>query len=447
MLPVKEQEAILSAYTDERLERLRYDWSFWARPKQLPPPGDWFGWLILAGRGFGKTRTGSEWILQRVALGYKRIALVGQTKADVRDTMIEVEESSILKVAPPWLMPVYEPSKRRLTWPQTGAVATSFSGDEPDQLRGPQHDTAWVDEAAKFKYPKETIDNLEMGLRLGTDPRMICTTTPRPIPIIKKWVKDPDFIVTTGNTYENIGNLAPTFIKRVVNKYEGTRLGRQELHAEILDDDPNALWSRDILEASRVTQYPDLHMITVNVDPHASTGTTGIVVTGVAYHDGVLHGYTLDDVSSAEGAKPNEWGLAVVAAYHKWKADLIVGEVNNGGDMIENVIRNVQGGRNVAYKAVRATRGKHTRAQPISALFEQGRWHMVGMFALLEDELCSWVPGDDSPNRLDAMVWGGYAMGLAENMAESAGEIVTTTLGNFKSGRGDMDGFKTRRRR
>lgn len=414
MLPATEREAILSAYTEERLERLRYDWSFWARPKQLPPEGDWFGWLILAGRGFGKTRTGSEWILQRVADGYKRIALVGQTKADVRDTMIEVEESSILKVAPPWLMPVYEPSKRRLTWPQTGAVATAFSGDEPDQLRGPQHDTAWIDEPAKFKYPDDTIDNLEMGLRLGTDPRMICTTTPRPIPVIKKWVKDPAFRVTTGSTYENIANLAPTFIKRMKEKYEGTRLGRQEIYAEILDDDPNALWNREMLEASRVTQHPDLHMITVNVDPHASTGTTGIVVTGVAYQDGVLHGYTLDDVSSAEGAKPNEWGTAVVAAYHKWKADLIVGEVNNGGDMIENVIRNVQGGRNVAYKAVRATRGKHTRAQPISALFEQGRWHMVGMYAMLEDELCSWVPGEDSPNRLDAMVWGGYAMGIAD---------------------------------
>ena len=416
-LPEPERVKAINSLTDHEATALLYDWSFWARPKQLPPPGDWFGWLILAGRGFGKTRTGSEWVIERVRQGYRRIALVGQTKADVRDTMIEVEESSILKTSPPWMMPRYEPSKRRLTWPN-GAVATAFSGDEPDQLRGPQHDTAWIDEPAKFKYPVETIDNLEMGLRLGDNPRMVCTTTPRPIPIIKNWMKDPRFHVTRGNTYENIANLAPTFIERIKSKYEGTRLGQQEIYADILDDDPRALWSRDLLEKTRVTQHPDLFKIVVAIDPHVTSGTTGIVVAGIGYVDGVLHGYTLDDVTSKEGAKPSEWAFAAVSAYHKWKADCIIGEINNGGDMIEHTIRTVSDGEYVRYKSVRATRGKYIRAEPVSALFEQGRFHHVGMFPMLEDELCSYVPGEKSPNRLDAEVWAAYGLGIIDDIPQ-----------------------------
>jgi phage terminase large subunit-like protein len=318
--------------------------------------------------------------------------------------MIELGNSSIMKVSPPDFMPHYEPSKRRLTWPN-GVTATAFSGDEPDQLRGPEHGAVWVDELAKFRYPTETWDNMEMGLRAGDNPQVVITTTPRPIPVIKALVADPSIVDTVVSTYANIANLSPAYIKRVIKKYEGTHLARQELHGQILDDNPRALWSRGLLEETRVTMSPTLHRIVVAIDPHATSGQTGIVVAGVAYVGGELHGYTLDDVTPPEGVKSSVWGAAAVAAYHKWKADLIVGEINNGGDMIEDVIRNVPNGRNVSYKTVRATRGKFTRAEPIANLFEQGRGHHVGSFADLEDEQCNWVPGDPSPNRLDAEVW------------------------------------------
>jgi len=318
--------------------------------------------------------------------------------------MVELGESSIVKISPPWFKPVYEPSKRRLTWPN-GVTATTFSGDKPDQLRGPQHGAVWVDELAKFRFPSETWDNMEFGLRLGDRPQVVVTTTPRPIPIIKRLLDDPDIIDRAVSTYANIGNLSPSFIKRIIKRYEGTHLARQELHGLILEDDPRALWSRDLLEHTRVNKPPDLHRIVVAIDPHATSGQTGIVVAGIGMYNDERHGYTLDDVTPPEGVKPHVWGSAAVAAYHKWRADCIVGEVNNGGDMVENVIRNVPDGRNVAYKMVRATRGKYTRAEPVSAIFQQGRGHHVGNFADLEDELCTWIPGEDSPNRLDAEVW------------------------------------------
>ena len=319
--------------------------------------------------------------------------------------MIEIAGSSILKISPPWFKPVYESSKRRLTWPN-GVTATAFSGDEPDQLRGPEHGAVWIDELAKMQYPQETWDNMEFGLRLGDKPQVVITTTPRPIPIIKKLVADSGIVDMVVSTFANLPNLAPAFIKRVLAKYEGTRLGRQELHGEILGDVVGALWSIALLEKTRVVQFPPLHRIVVAIDPHATSGQTGIVAAGIARDlQGVIHGYTLEDATSAEGAKPAVWGQAAVTAYHKWKADAIVAEINHGGDMIENVIRNVQGGRNVSYKTVRATRGKYTRAEPVSNLFDQGRAHHVGYFPDLEDELTSWVPGEDSPNRLDAEVW------------------------------------------
>lgn len=420
--------------TDQQALALQHDWRAWARPNQLPPDWNWFGWGIVAGRGYGKTWTGSQWIIDRVKDGARNIALVGQTKSDVRDVMIEVGDSSILKLSPPWNMPHYEPSKRRLTWPN-GAIATAYSADEPDQLRGPQHDTAWMDEPAKFKYPQQTVDNLEMGLRLGDDPRLIFTTTPRPIPIIKDWIKDPRIHITRGSTYDNMANLAPSFIERMRQKYEGTRLGRQELYGEILDDDPNALWSRDVLESTRVNQHPDLFKIVVAVDPPASVGTCGIVVAGVARVDGVLHGYTLDDATTPEGASPSEWASAVVATYHKWQADIVIGEVNNGGAMIGHTIKTVAGGRNVNYKAVRATRGKHTRAEPVSALFEQRRYHHVGFFPELEDQQCSWVPGDTSPDRLDAEVWAAYGLGMIDESPEPAGSTTHVDMSHYKTKR------------
>ena len=361
-------------------------------------------WLVLAGRGFGKTRMGAEWIRKRAESGhYRRFALIGQTAADVRDVMVE-GESGILAISPPWFRPEYEPSKRRLTWPN-GAIATTYSGDSPDQLRGPQHDGVWADEPAKWKYGVDAWDNMEFGLRIGPKPQVVATTTTRPITLIKSLIADPQTITTRGSTYDNLANLAPSFAKRILAKYEGTRIGRQELNAEMLDDTPGALWTRTLLENTRLTSTPDLLRVVVAIDPQASSGQTGIIVAGKGKVGDESHGYTLDDVTPPEGVSPAVWATAAVAAYNKWHADCIVAEVNNGGDMIENVIRNVPGGKSIRYKTIRATRGKYTRAEPIAAIFEQGRGHHVGYFAELEDQLCTWVPGDESPDRLDAEVW------------------------------------------
>jgi phage terminase large subunit-like protein len=260
---------------------------------------------------------------------------------------------------------------------------------------------------SKFRYPQETWDMLEMGLRLGTSPQVVVTSTPRPIPVIKRLLADPQTAVTTGSTYENKDNLSSRFIQRVIDRYEGTRLGQQELYGQILDDDPRALWNRDTLETSRVTSFPDLFRIVVAVDPHATSGQTGIVVVGASWAGEQLHVYVLDDATPEEGAKPELWGRSAISAYNKWHADTLVAEINNGGDMVENVIRTIPGGQQVRYETVRATRGKYTRAEPVSALWEQGRGHMVGYYADLEDQLCTYVPGEnDSPDRLDAMVWG-----------------------------------------
>ena len=405
-MPTETRAAFIRDLSDDEYQAVNWFYALQARDKQLPPPGNWFCWLLLSGRGFGKTRTGAEWVKHWAMTGPQHIAIVGQTKGDVRDTMIEVGESSLLKISDPWFMPEYQSSKRRIVWPN-GATATIYSGDEPGQLRGPQHDRAWVDELAKFMYPQETWDMLELGLRLGPQPQVVVTSTPRPIPIIKRLVADASTALTTGSTYENQDNLSPAFIRRIKERYEGTRLGQQELYGRILDDDPRALWGRNILEASRVTETPDLSRIVVAVDPHATSGQTGIIVVGEARKHNEQHVYVLDDVTPPEGAKPEQWGQAAVAAYHKWEADTLVAEINNGGDMVERVIRTIPGGGRVNYVTVRATRGKYTRAEPISALWEQGRGHMVGYYSELEDQLCTYVPGETvSPDRLDALVWG-----------------------------------------
>lgn len=372
------------------------------RSKQIAPPGDWRIWLLLAGRGFGKTLALSNFADEQAhAMKGSRGAIIGATAADTRDVLVE-GESGLMSYYPDGGLR-YESSKRRLTW-ANGTTATLFSADEPDRLRGPQFHWAIADEFASWRRPS-TMDMLLMGLRLGDNPRLAVATTPRPIKQIHDWLEDATVHVTKGTTYENRDNLADAFFTQIISRYEGTRLGRQELYAEILEDVLGALWNRLLLEETRVTSHSDLHRIVVAVDPAASTGQTGIVVAGVATVGDKLQGYTIDDATTPPGASPADWGLAVVAAYNKWGADAIVAEVNHGGDMIENVIRNVDGGKNVAYKTVRATRGKYTRAEPIAALFEQGRGHMVGMYPELEDELCSYVPGEPSPNRLDAMTW------------------------------------------
>lgn len=371
-----------------------------ARPAQKPPDGVWQYWMLKAGRGYGKTRVGAEWAI-KMAREHPgcRLALVSPTAADARDVMVE-GESGILTISPPGFKPLYEPSKRRLTWPNR-SIALLFSAEEPDRLRGPQHHFAWCDELASWKYP-EAWDMLLFGLRLGNNPKVVITTTPRPIKIIRELIHDPRCVVTTGTTWENKENLAPAFIDSIVKKYEGTRLGRQELNAEILDDNPGALWQRDMIENLRVAKRPLLIRVVVGVDPAVSSGEdsaeTGIIAAGIAANGQV---YILDD-SSLHGT-PLEWARSVVRSYLKNKADRVIGEINNGGDLVEMNLRQVD--RVIPFKAVHASRGKLIRAEPIAALYEQGKVHHVGTFPQLEDQMCEWVPGDKSPDRMDALVW------------------------------------------
>ena len=400
--------------TDKELVALHYDWyGMHARDKQKPPGGDWLTWMVLAGRGWGKSKTAAEWIRHRVETGKAmRIALVAPTSADNRDVQVE-GESGLLRVSPPWFRPTYESSKRRVTWPN-GAIATLYSAEEPDRLNGPQSDCAWCDELGIWRYARETWDMLQLGLRLG-ESRQIVTTTPKVqnVSLIKRIMGYSSTVTVTGSTYENMENLSAAFKQMVLSTYEGTRLGQQELYAKILEDVPGALWTRDIIEAHRVKDHPRLVRIVVAIDP-ATTSTeesceTGIIVAGRG-DDG--HGYVLGDLTRRD--TPRGWAGVAIGAYEANNADRIVAEVNNGGDMVEAVIRSVDS--SVAYKKVNASRGKRARAEPISALYEQGRIHHVGMFDDLEDQLCSYTPeSKDSPDRMDALVWAFTELMLKDN--------------------------------
>lgn len=414
MLPEQKRRKAINNLSQKEAEALIYDWEFWARPKQLPPDWDWYIWLLLSGRGGGKTRSGAEVVNKWAREGFSPIALIGETKADVRDTMVEVGNSAILNISPPWFMPDYEPSKRRLIYPN-GVLAIIYSGDEPDQLRGPQHEKAWADELSKYKYPKDCWDNLMFGLRIGKQPQAVVTTTPRPIKVIKDLMADKRTAVTRGHTLENRDNLAPDFLGYILRKYEGTRLGRQELAGEILDDNPDALWERAKIDELRVKKYPELRRIVVAIDPQGTdsdtSSSTGIIVAGIAEVAGRVEGYVLADLTLS--GTPERWATAAVTGYYNFKADRIVGEVNFGGDMVESIIRVVD--KSVSFKKVHASRGKAIRAEPVSALYEQGRIHHVGFFPDLEDQMCEWVLGDKSPDRLDALVWA-----ITELMLEEA---------------------------
>lgn len=421
-LPPSEIARTIDELTPEQASSLLYDWEFWARPDQLLPPGDWLTWLILAGRGFGKTRSGAETVRAWVRSGFRFVNIVAPTADDARDICIE-GESGILAICPKHERPFYRVSKSRLEWPN-GARSLIFTADEPERLRGKQHEKLWCDELASWRYA-EAWDQAQMGLRLGRNPQSVVTTTPRPIQIIRELIADPNTYVTRGSTYNNQANLSPKFFARVIRKYEGTRLGRQELNAEVLDDNPRALWQRANLDAHRVNIAPALRRVVVGLDPNAKnrSGTesddgldeAGIIAAGegeapagwkpppgVTATDGP-HYYIIADYSLDEG--PTGWGRAAVKCFRDHAADRIIGEVNNGGDMVEMVIRNVDA--NVAYKSVTASRGKAIRAEPISALYEQGRVHHVGVFAKLEDEMVSFDPitTTKSPNRMDALVW------------------------------------------
>ena len=405
-LSVEERRELYKLYPEAELEALEYDWRVQARTNQLRPPGDWRYWLVQAGRGFGKTRTGAEAIREMVTEGYRRIHLVGATAGDVRDVMIQ-GDSGLINCFPPSQRPLYEPSKRLITF-HTGAVAIAFSADEPERLRGPQCDAFWADELAAWRFGQDAWDNLLFGFRLGDNPKGIITTTPKPIELLKDIIKDPHTHVTRASSYENRANLAPAFFDSIIRKYEGTRLGRQELEAEMLEDVPGALWTRAMIDRTRIKlsdiQWDLMPRIVVAIDPAVTAGeasdSTGIIVAGLTDTGHVI---IIDDLTVKDS--PLGWANVATAAYSRYKADRIIGEVNNGGDLVEANIRGVA--PNVAYRSVRASRGKAVRAEPVAALYEQRRVHHCGAFPQLEDEMCAWIPGNNmkSPDRMDAMVW------------------------------------------
>lgn len=413
-LPPGERERITGGLSQKELDAISGSmWRFLAHPGQLPPPGDWFIWLYRCGRGGGKTRGGSEWVIER-AREYPEypIALVGETKADVRDTMVELGPSSILNICSEHERPEYEPSKRRLTWPN-GAVASIYSGDEPDQLRGPNFGSAWIDELAKFRYPDEVIKQIELSVRIGPDPRVMITTTPRRIPIIRQLLDDPDVVDTAHSTFENRRNLSPKTLARLLARYEGTHLYRQEVLGEYIEDVEGALWTQAQIDENRMPEstIPEMERIVVGVDPpgtaDTSTSKCGIIVRGKgADRDfGAAHLYTLAD-ESLHGT-PEQWGGRVVWAYHHYKADMVVAETNCGWDMVLHVLRTID--PNVPVKPVPAKRDSYLRAEPVALLAEQGRDHHIGVFPELEDQQTTFVKGDKKRNmrldNLDAFVY------------------------------------------
>jgi phage terminase large subunit-like protein len=406
----------IESLTVDEAEAALADWTLWAKLAQLPPARaqgglHWTVWLMLGGRGAGKTRAGAEWLRAQMEgatpLGpgaCRAAALVADTLDDARRVMVE-GPSGLLAIAAADQKPHFAPSLRRLKWPN-GAEAHLFSSEDPDGLRGPQFDVAWCDELAKWRYAEATFDMLQFALRLGDQPRQVVTTTPRPVPLVRRLVDDPLTAVTSMTTNDNAANLAASFLTQIIERYRGTRLGRQEILGEILEDNPYALWRADMVEPLRVREAPAMARIVVAVDPPAGMGESasecGIVVAGRG-QDG--QGYVLAD-ASAGGLSPAAWARRAVALYREYEADRIVAEVNQGGDMVRTLIE--QTAPAVPVRQVRATRGKKLRAEPVAALYEQGRVHHVGAFPGLEDQMFTFgVDGGDgrSPDRVDALVW------------------------------------------
>ena len=426
MLPASELEAALSQFSEEDARAAVYDWRSNARPNQIVPGtdgaselrDDWVFWLVLAGRGFGKTRTGAETVVEWAHDPKARILIIGPTWGDVVDVMVEGESGILACYAPDAPKPVFLPSKKRIIFP-SGARAILRSADEPNRLRGPQFNKFWADELCAWQYPQEAWDQIQFGFRVITKAlRGIITTTPKPIPTLKALIKKAETVTTRGSSYENRANIADIYFKTVIAPYEGTRLGRQEINAEILEDIPGALWTRSLIDATRMRDmsqvvWEAMIRIVVAIDPAVTSNPdsdeTGIVVAGLTLGpNNVTHVIVLDDLSMK--GSPLEWANVAIAAYrsprgNRMGADRIVAEVNNGGDLVAGNIRGVD--PNVAFRAVRASRGKLLRAEPVAALSEQGRVHHVGAFTELEDQMTGWTPqsGEKSPDRLDALVW------------------------------------------
>lgn len=401
-LPPEVRRAKLASLSDAAALGLKFDWSFWARPNQMLPSGEaWRYWMLRAGRGFGKTRVGAETVRQWVRK-YPIVNLIGPTSFDVREVMIK-GPAGILAVCPPGERPDFV--GRELRWPN-GARSLLFSAEEPERQRGPQCYKIWADDLAAWRFAEATWDMAVFGLRLGESPQAVITTTPKPTNLVRVLSTDASTILTQGTTHDNRSNLADFFFSEIIKKYEGTRLGRQEIYGELLEDNPGALWRQAQIEELRMEKAPDLVRVVVGVDP-AGTSTDGsdewgIVVAGC---DGQKppHFYVLEDASKIYS--PDAAARAAIDAYERHDADLIVAETNAGHEMVGALMRLVN--PNVPYKAVTASRGKHVRAQPISALYEQRRAHHIGLFAKLEDQMCDWTPEESakSPDRMDAMVW------------------------------------------
>jgi len=406
----RQRRAFLSRLSSQEQEVFLSHWPFWARPEQLPPAGDWSTWLIMAGRGFGKTRAGAEWV-RHIAEGdgSARLALVGANYAETRTVMVE-GESGLLSIAPPKQRPAWEPSLKRLSW-QNGAQAHLYSAAEPEGLRGPQHSHAWCDEIAKWMNNAGQAEaawaNLKMGLRVGLRPQIVATTTPRPVALVRALVSGKDVVITRGRTQDNDLHLPEAFLTAMAADYGGTRLGRQELDGELIEELEGALWTRAMIEGCRVSMGKGLARIVIGVDPPASASgdACGIVAAGLGA-DGKA--YVLADCS-VEKASPESWARRVADAAERFGADRVVAEANQGGAMVRSVLHAAHIGLPV--KLVHASRGKIARAEPVTALYESGRVHHVGAFPRLEDEMCGLLIGGGyegpgrSPDRADALVW------------------------------------------
>jgi len=404
----EDREALAAALIDAGLADLPQTWAAQARPSQVPPGVDWDTWLILAGRGFGKTRAGAGWVHQMAdEVPGARIALLGATAADARAVMVE-GESGLLAKAPKTAGLVFEPSLKRLSWANS-STAHLYSAAEPEGLRGPQFHFAWGDEVARWSDAAATLANLRLALRLGSRPQLLLTTTPRPLAWLKELTTAVGVTVTRGSSGDNAGNLPGVYLRNMRRDYGGTRLGRQEIGGEFIDDLEGALWTRRLLEDCRVRNSPLLRRVVVAVDPPATSGSRadacGIVVAALGNDN---RGYVLAD-DSIQGRTPEQWARAVVAAAERHAADRVVAEVNNGGEMVSSILRSVS--CNLAIKPVRASVGKTARAEPVASLYMAGRVSHVGAFPALEDELCGLMVGGSyagpgrSPDRADALVW------------------------------------------
>ena len=404
-------ERLVARLSDHEVARWHGDWQTWARPDQLAPEpgqpgGDWKTWLLLGGRGSGKTRSGAEWIRrQALAAPGRRIALIGQSQADARAVMVE-GISGLLAIHKDHERPLFESSRRLLTWPN-GSAGQLFSAEDPDGLRGPQFHAAWCDELAKWPRADAAWDMLQFALRLGHHPQQVVTTTPRPVALIKQLLDDDKTHVSRSATADNAANLPAAFLDHVQQHYGGTRLGRQELDGELISDNPDGLFNRDLIEAGRVRTCPDVVRIVVAVDPPVTSkrksNACGIICAGLGT-DGKA--YVLDD-ASLEQASPVQWASRAIALYHARCADRLIAEVNQGGEMVETIVRSIDPA--VAFCAVHASRGKQLRAEPVAALYEQQRVCHAGTFPELEDEMCAFeqaaASSTVSPDRVDALVW------------------------------------------